>query len=58
MKIKKSAKHTEQKQAIGDAWYRREQWNRLLEVSIDRDELEDNYDDWLRTAEETLKKLN
>lgn len=27
------------------------------QASADRDELEDNYDDWLRTAEGTLEKL-
>ena len=57
MKIKKSTKSRQLKQVLGVAWYRREQWNRLLEVSADRDELEENYDDWLRTAEGTLKGL-
>ena len=57
MKTKKNTKHSQLKQVAGAAWYRREQWNRLLEVSADRDELEENYDDWLRTAEGTLKGL-
>lgn len=57
MKIKKNTKGSQLKQVLGIAWYRREQWNRLLEASADRDELEENYDDWLRTAEGTLKEL-
>ncbi|HCE68357.1 MAG TPA: hypothetical protein DER40_12850 [Geobacter sp.] len=57
MKIRKNTKGSQLKHVLGIAWYRREQWNRLLEVSADRDELEDNYDDWLRTAEGTLEKL-
>jgi len=57
MKIKRNTKDSQLKQVLGVAWYRREQWNRLLEVSADRDELEENYDDWLQTAEGTLKKL-
>ena len=42
---------------IGVAWYRREQWGRLLEVSSDRAELEDTYDEWQALAEENLRKL-
>jgi len=42
---------------IGVAWYRREQWDRLLEISSDRDELEDTYDEWQAMAEENLRKL-
>lgn len=57
MKIRKNTKGSQIKHVLGIAWYRKEQWNRLLEVSADREELEDNYDDWLRTAEGTLKKL-
>lgn len=57
MKIKRNTKDSQLKQVLGVAWYRREQWNRLLEASADRDELEENYDDWLRTAEGTVKEL-
>ena len=42
---------------IGIAWYRREQWNRLLEVSADREDLEDSYDEWLTFAEASLNKV-
>ena len=42
---------------IGIAWYRREQWDRLLEISSDRDELEDTNDEWQAMAEKNLRKL-
>jgi hypothetical protein len=44
----------------GVAWYRPEQWPRLLELSVDQDNLEDTFEEWLRIAEKTfadLKKL-
>jgi hypothetical protein len=31
---------------VGVAWYRQEEWQRLLEVSQDRDDLETSYDEW------------
>ena len=43
---------------VGVAWYRREQWPRLLEVSIDRDELEDRYDDWLEAMPRRLEEVH
>lgn len=43
--------------AIGVAWYRREQWPRLLEISADRDKLEDSYDEWLAHASKALGML-
>lgn len=42
---------------VGMAWYRREQWDRLLEISGDRDKLEDTYDEGQALAEETLGRL-
>ncbi len=36
---------------FGYAWYRREQWDRLREISIDVEELEDTYDEWVGNAE-------
>ena len=42
---------------IGVAWYRREQWDRLLEISSDPDQLEDTYEEWQTMAEQNLKKL-
>lgn len=42
---------------VGVAWYRREQWDRLLEIASDRDVLEGTYDEWQALAEEALRKL-
>jgi len=39
----------------GVAWYRREQWGRLREVSEDVDNLEETYDAWLQTAERMIR---
>lgn len=32
---------------IGLGWYRREEWDRLLQMFPDRAKLHDTYDDWL-----------
>jgi len=42
---------------MGVTWYRRDQWDRLLEISSDRAELEDTYDEWKAVAEENLGNL-
>ena len=42
---------------MGVAWYRRDQWNRLLEIYSDHLELEDTYDEWKTVAEENLGNL-
>ena len=42
---------------MGIACYRRDQWDRLLEISSDRAELEDTYDEWKAVAEENLVNL-
>ena len=59
MKIKKRKRKANDTPGshIGVAWYRREQWDRLLEISSDRDELEDTYDEWQAMAEANLRKL-
>ena len=41
----------------GIGWYRREQWERLRELSADVERLEDTYDEWLSGAERLLKDL-
>lgn len=43
--------------AIGVAWYRQEQWPRLLEISADRDKLEGSYDEWLANVSKTMELL-
>ena len=39
------------------AWYKPEQWSRLLEISADSDELETTHAEWLSLAEKALKNL-
>jgi hypothetical protein len=39
---------------IGAAWYRMEQWIRLLEIASDRDALESTYTEWELNAERAL----
>jgi hypothetical protein len=53
MRIKKRRKIKEKARiAAGVAWYRRDQWPRLLEVAADADELEETYEGWLQMADE------
>lgn len=58
MSMKKSKKHSRLDVVLGVAWYRPEQWNRLLEIAADRDGLEDTYEEWLRFAERSLPQLS
>jgi len=41
----------------GVAWYRAEQWSRLLAVSVDRSTLEPTHDEWQAVATRTLAEL-
>ena len=43
---------------IGIAWYRREDYSRLLEVFPDAQKLPEIYDDWLKGAELGERKLS
>lgn len=43
---------------LGFAWYKPDQWSLLLQVSSDRDDLEETYEEWLSHAENTFKKLS
>jgi hypothetical protein len=42
---------------VGVAWYRENQWDRLKEVSADRDRLEDAWTDWVRGAEASMRDV-
>ena len=42
---------------VGLAWFRREQWDRLLEVSDDRDDLEETFDEWVQVAKQRCDEL-
>jgi len=57
LRAMKNDKARSEEPVIGVAWYGREQWPRLLEISTDRDELEDSYDEWLASAGKTLGLL-
>lgn len=39
----------------GVTWYRREQWSRWKEISFDRSEMCDSYDEWLEGAEKSIR---
>ena len=41
----------------GVAWYRPEQWSRLVEISADANGLDDCYEDWLRNATARFEEL-
>ena len=43
--------------AIGFAWYRPEQWQRVRDISEDADDLADTYLEWLQLAEENFNRL-
>jgi hypothetical protein len=45
------------KTVTGCAWYRAEQWERLREISADRDKLEESYEEWVTRAEESLQEM-
>ena len=40
---------------IGIAWYRADQWERLHQVSIDRENLHEKYEDWVKDTTELIK---
>ena len=42
---------------VGFAWYLPEQWSQLLELSADRDLLEDTWEEWERHALRTIGQL-
>ena len=50
-------KDSENAATLGIAWYKREEWSHLLEISADRDELEDTYEEWLHNAETRLHEM-
>jgi Asp-tRNA(Asn)/Glu-tRNA(Gln) amidotransferase A subunit family amidase len=42
---------------VGVAWYRPEQWQRLREISIDKDVLEETHAEWVQNAERAVQEL-
>jgi hypothetical protein len=47
----------EQHGIVGVGWYRSEQWERLVEISSDRDRLEDTHEEWLENASRAFDRL-
>ncbi len=45
------------KTPVGVAWYRPEQWQRLREISIDKDVLEETHAEWVQNAERAVQEL-
>jgi hypothetical protein len=45
------------KLVAGVAWYRPEQWSRLVEICSDAEALDDSYEDWLRNATARFEQL-
>ena len=50
-------KRLEEVVVMGVAWYRREQWQRLREISADGDELGATHEEWERNAEKSLREM-
>jgi hypothetical protein len=44
--------------ALGIAWYRREQWDRLRDVSVDSEFLEKTWDEWVANARERFIEMS
>jgi hypothetical protein len=42
---------------VGIAWYRPEQWQRLREVAIDIDDVEETHAEWLGTANNIIDDM-
>src|SRR5258705_8948142 len=42
---------------VGIPWYRRDQWPRWREISVDRADMSESYDEWLEKAEETIRNF-
>lgn len=40
------------------AWYRPDQWHRLLEIADDAEDLEETYEDWRASAEMAIEELS
>jgi hypothetical protein len=52
-----SGKPAGKKTVFGVAWYRPEQWRRLVEICSDADTLDDSYEHWLRNATARFDEL-
>lgn len=53
----RTKQHDQKEMTFGVAWYRPEQWQRLREISIDKDGLEETYQEWVEGAEKAMREL-
>lgn len=44
-------------QKVGLAWWQADQWTRLKEISEDRDNLEDTYEEWRKNAAKAFQEF-
>ncbi len=42
---------------LGIAWYRKDQWQLLRSTACDAENIEDTYQEWLRSAEKAIKRF-
>lgn len=55
MRVEKRRTSKQQPALVGAAWYRSDQWDRLKEVSEDRADMEETWEEWICTAEKALR---
>ena len=48
---------TDSVQVYGISWFQPEQWERLVEISCDRDQLDDSYEDWNKNANKAIHEF-
>ncbi len=53
----KKKKRNQKETVFGIAWFKEEDWGRLLEISDDRAKLESTYSEWLLHAEKVIKNF-
>jgi len=44
-------------EVYGISWFQPEQWERLIEISCDRDQLDDSYEDWRENANKAIHEF-
>ena len=54
---RKKRRDAQSVQVIGAAVYREEQWERLVELSIDREKLSESFQSWKESFEKTITQL-
>jgi len=47
----------EQRSVIGIGWYLPEQWEKLRRISVDRDQVEESFQEWQANATNALKEM-